>query len=239
MASNLIHLPSADQPLTMTSKEVAELCGKLHHHVLRDIRGMLAELHGEEGVTKFGDTLENPQNGQPYPIYRLPKRECLVLVAGYSTNVRARIIDRWLELEGGAAAVPVLNLRQPAQLLAVAAQLVELVQEQQALLSAQAPRVAFADAVAASEDDTTISEAAKVLGVGPRRFFEMLRDWGVLMVNNLPYQHHLDCGRFRVVEVPFTDPGGAKRTRLQTRVTARGLTYLQQKLAKASATQGA
>jgi len=66
---------------------------------MRDIRTMLVDLHGEEGISSFGDTLTNEQNGQTYPIYRLPKRETLILVSGYSVQMRAKIIDRWQELE--------------------------------------------------------------------------------------------------------------------------------------------
>lgn len=90
---------TAEADLTMTSREIAELTGKQHAHVMRDIRTMLVDLYGEEGVSKFGDTQINNQNGQSYPIFNLPKRETLVLVSGYSIAMRARIIDRWQELE--------------------------------------------------------------------------------------------------------------------------------------------
>ena len=42
--------------LTMTSLEIAELTGKRHDNVMRDIRSMLVELHGE-GVSP---NLETP-----------------------------------------------------------------------------------------------------------------------------------------------------------------------------------
>jgi hypothetical protein len=50
-------------------------------------------LHGEDGVLSFEDTYTNQQNGQTYQIYRLPKRETLILVSGYSVQMRARTID--------------------------------------------------------------------------------------------------------------------------------------------------
>lgn len=106
--SNMTKLPDN---LTMTSREIAELTGKRHDHVLRDIRTMLTELYGEGGVPSFEGTHTNPQNGQPYPIFKLPKRETLILVSGYSTELRAKIIDRWQELEIQAVKPtgPVLN----------------------------------------------------------------------------------------------------------------------------------
>jgi Rha family phage regulatory protein len=94
----------ASSPLTMSSREIAELTGKRHDNVMRDIRVMLVELHGEGGVLSFEDTHTNPQNGQTYPVFMLPKRETLILVSGYSVELRARIIDRWRELEARVAA---------------------------------------------------------------------------------------------------------------------------------------
>lgn len=90
---------AAAQSLTMSSREIAELTGKEHRNVMADIRKMLVELCDEEGVLKFQQTHRNEQNGQEYPIFSLPKRETLILVSGYSVELRARIIDRWQELE--------------------------------------------------------------------------------------------------------------------------------------------
>lgn len=246
------------QPTTMTSKEVATLTGKDLGNVHRDIRAMVGALVGavegngmdwkmtKDGMLPFlnheqiqGLTIDWDYRGYAEQ-FHLPKRLALILVSGYSITMRAAIVDRWQQLEG-AAGVPVgLNLRDPGQLLLAAAQLAELVQEQQAQLTAQAPRVAFAEAVGAAEDDQKVYVVAKVLGQGPIKFRAWLKQIGFLMPSGMPYQHHIDAGRARVIEVPFKDPAtGSQRLRPEVRITGRGLTFLQQKLAKAGTPQGA
>jgi phage regulator Rha-like protein len=95
--NDLSILPCA--ALTVSSREIAELTGKEHRNVLRDARAMLTELHGAGGVLSFEQTYRDPQNGQTYPAVMLPQRESLILVSGYSVAMRARIVDRWQELE--------------------------------------------------------------------------------------------------------------------------------------------
>ncbi|WP_144223636.1 Rha family transcriptional regulator [Mesorhizobium amorphae] len=85
------------QPLTMSSREIAELCEKQHAHVMRDIRAMLDGL--DMGQSNFGSTYTDAQ-GKVRDCYNLPKNLTLTLVAGYNVKLRARIIDRWMELEG-------------------------------------------------------------------------------------------------------------------------------------------
>lgn len=87
--------------VTMSSLEIAELTGKRHDHVLRDIRKMLEEL--EVGVLKFGETYINEQNGQEYSYFKLPRRECLILISSYSIKLRALLVDRLSELESTLA----------------------------------------------------------------------------------------------------------------------------------------
>jgi hypothetical protein len=64
-----------------------------HHD---DIRNTLEELNGEGDVLSFEDTQVNPRNGQSHQIYRLPKRETLVLVqrdhAGQDHRPLARLL---------------------------------------------------------------------------------------------------------------------------------------------------
>ena len=89
-----------DATLTMSSREIAELTGKRHDHVVRDIRKMLDALKIEQidDAPTFG-AIYLDDRGRQKPCFDLPKRECLILVSGYSTELRAKIIDRWLELE--------------------------------------------------------------------------------------------------------------------------------------------
>ena len=82
---------------TMTTREIAELTGKAHAHVLRDADAMLEALD-EKGRSKFGSTYQDAQ-GKERRELRLPKRETLILVSGYDVAMRAKIIDRLDELE--------------------------------------------------------------------------------------------------------------------------------------------
>ncbi len=86
----------------MSSREIAELTGKLHSHVMRDIREMLVQLYGPGGASKFGSSYVTEQN-KVVPEFLLPRRETEILVSGYSIPLRARIIDRWHELEAKQA----------------------------------------------------------------------------------------------------------------------------------------
>lgn len=112
--------PTTGQAVTMSSREIAELTGKEHRNVMRDIRAMLRDLYDDVGMLGFEHTEINTQNGVAYPIFMLPKRETLILVSGYSTELRARIIDRWQELEAKAAQPQPVALTQAEQDIRIA-----------------------------------------------------------------------------------------------------------------------
>ncbi|OPB29860.1 Rha family transcriptional regulator [Bartonella sp. WD12.1] len=93
--NNLIKTPQTT--LTMSSREIAKLCGKRHDNIVRDIRQICTDLKIE--VSDFASSYKD-STGRILPCFNLPKRECLILISGYSTVLRAKIIDRWMELEG-------------------------------------------------------------------------------------------------------------------------------------------
>jgi hypothetical protein len=103
----------------MSSLEIAELTGKRHDHVMRDIRNMLEEL--EINAPKFGGVYTDSK-GEKRPCFHLPKNLTITLVSGYSVVLRSRIVDRWMELEEEAAtgparapAVALPNFSNPAE----------------------------------------------------------------------------------------------------------------------------
>lgn len=87
---------STTQNQTMSSRDIAKLTDKRHDHVLRDIRSMFESLN-IQSPHFWGDYKDT--RGRVFQECNLPKRETLILVSGYNIQLRAKIIDRWEELE--------------------------------------------------------------------------------------------------------------------------------------------
>lgn len=82
-------------PLTMSSREIAELTGRAHHKVMRDIRHMIEELEEEEvNLSNFGLVSYRDEKNREYPEYHLPKDLSICRVSGYDVKLRLAIIRR-------------------------------------------------------------------------------------------------------------------------------------------------
>ena len=151
---------------TMSSREIAELTGSTHDNVLKTIRALVAK-----GVVSSNDTpYVHPQNGQVYREFLLSQRDTLVVVSGYSVELRARIIDRWQELESrvvGQLEIPTSF----AEALRLAADQAEQNQLLQQVIAKQAPKVEALQRLARTQGDVCITTAAQLLGVRPTRLF--------------------------------------------------------------------
>lgn len=84
---------------TMSSREIAELTGASHDNVLKTVRKLVSEGLVSQNETPY----THPQNGQTYTEFVLSFRDTMLVVSGYSAEMRARIIDRWQELEAQTA----------------------------------------------------------------------------------------------------------------------------------------
>lgn len=118
-----------------------------------------------------------------------------------------------------------------ARSLKFAAKQLESYQKEIALLK---PKAEFFDQVADSKTAIEIGEAAKVLnmGIGRNKLFQFLREQGILMNNNQPYQQYIDRGYFRVIEQKYTKPDGTTHINIKTLVYQRGLDYIRKLLKK-------
>ena len=72
----------------MSSREIAELTGKRHDHVMADIRNMFAAL--DLSTAEFS-AVYKADNGQSYEMFNLPKDLTLTLVSGYDIALRYRV----------------------------------------------------------------------------------------------------------------------------------------------------
>lgn len=228
--------PGAEQ-LTMTSLEIAELTGKRHDNVLADIRAMLEGL--SVSALSFQGCYQGG-NGKDLPLYALPRRETDVLLTGYSIPMRAKVIDRWHQLEEQVAK-PAFNVPTSfAEALRLAGELEEQrvalthqVGIQAAKIAQDAPKAKFHDEVSESEGLKGVSEVAKILGTGEKRLFKYLRKHKILIsegeTRNMPYQPHLDSGRMDVKWNNYTVPEtGEVKIHARPLFTGKGLIWIRQ-----------
>ncbi len=91
------------EPLTMSSKEIADLLDKRHDKVKQSIE-RLAD-NGIFAIPPMGET-PTPGGGRPMGYYLCDKRTSMITVAQLSPEATARIVDRWQELEAAVASQP-------------------------------------------------------------------------------------------------------------------------------------
>lgn len=121
-----------------------------------------------------------------------------------------------------------------ARALEIAHKTIDKMKNQNALLIAEnqrmKPKEEFFDAVADSKDAIEIGKVAKVLnypGIGRNKLFEILRDKGILMKDNVPYQKYIDNGCFRTIEQKYSMSNGETRISIKTLVYQKGVDYIR------------
>lgn len=211
-------------PLTMGSREIAELTEKQHGHVCRDIETMFKQL-GErpEGYIQLWT---HPQNGQQYREYRLDREHTECLITGYSAALRMRIIRRLRELEEGGAPLP----QALPEALRLAADMAEQNAELMNKVQQDAPKVAFVEHYVEAGGAKSLRETAKILNMPEKAMIDaLLRDKVLFRQsgNLLPHALRQREGLF-TVKTGTSDFGHAYT---QTRVTPRGVEWIAQRYA--------
>ena len=99
-SSTAVNVANHHHAVTMSSREIAELTGKEHKNVKRDIENMLSDL-GEDALSFERIYIDSVNRQQTE--YHLDRRHVECLLTGYSAVLRMKVIDRMHELESGMA----------------------------------------------------------------------------------------------------------------------------------------
>lgn len=185
--------------LTMSSREIAELTGKRHADVMRDIRTMMEALQQNADLRSVcKSSTYVGENDQSYPQYELDKDTSLTLLLGYDVVARMKVVKRWQQLEAQAApAVP----RTMSQALRLAAEQAEQIEQQQAALALAAPKAEYVDRYVAANGAKGFRQVAKLLGANEHEFRAWLQDEKIMYRLGgewTAHQCHIDAGRFVV-----------------------------------------
>ena len=212
----------SDAPLTMSSREIAELTGKQHKDVIRDIRVMLDALQKDGADLRH---VREDKDARGYTaMFHLDRELTDTLLTGYSIPLRRKVVARWHELEVQVSS----GFQVPqtfAQALMLAAQQAEKIEQQQAQLQLAAPKVAFVERYVEATGLKGFREVCKLLKANENRFREFLLEEKVMyrLGGTLTaHQNHIDAGRFEV----RTGVADSEHAYTSTKFTAKGVDWI-------------
>ena len=223
--------------IEITSRDIAELTGKQHSHVMRDIRN---EIKALEDASDFGvifkSSIYKDAYGREKPEYTFGREGAMQLALKYDAFTRRKVIRKLEELE--AAMKP-----KGEELIFLAViEAKRLIEEKNQLIENMKPKVEFADAIIENEDCISVFDMAKVLSqegykIGGIRFFEWLRSNNYVIKRkgddyNLPTQRSMEMKIFRIAEHSYKLPNGENMISKKTTVTGKGQKYFIEKFRK-------
>jgi len=222
--------------LTMSSREIADLTGKQHSNVLRDIKNMMEELKRDDSV--LNDELyhgyTDEKDGRGYiSIIRLNRHLTETLVTGYSVILRSKVIQRLHELEAQQTPKPPGNYVEALEALLAAEKekqlALEKIEAQQRAIEVKNQQIIASNEASIKAGEILVREFVKsndLIDIGEKQFFKWMRDKKILMASNEPYQTYVKRGFFTWKPTEEIH-GGA--IRYQLRVTPRGKVWLAAK----------
>lgn len=221
---------------TITSLEVAEMVGREHRSVTRDIRNIVEHLGGEHKIVQsyfIESTYTNSQNKQ-LPCYRLTKKGCELfgtrMTGAKGTQFAVAYIERFNEMEQ-----ELQTPKLPTNYKEALVHLLDKVEENEKLtienhvlaqqVSELQPKATYYDMVLQNKSLLSISTIAKDYGMSGQKLNGLLHKWGVQYKRGciwLLYAKYQDKG-YTHADTHVMD---AETTKLHTKWTQNGRLFL-------------
>lgn len=233
----------------MSSLEIAELTGKRHDNIVRDIRSLLKQGVSHLNFEESSYKQPQPRGGyKELPCFELTKKGCLILASGYDAVLREKIIDRWeqLELEKRKPQTPqtylealkaLVSSEEEKQRLAQEKQQLEVkAEQQQATIELQekeikqaAPKVNYYDTHLQSVNTLTTTQVAKEIGMNAEKLNSKLKELGIQYKQSGQWLLKAPYDRWGMHDVRtniFTSERGNTHTNTYTVWTQRGRRFI-------------
>jgi len=222
----------AGKAVTMSSREIAELCNKRHDNVMADITKMLKDIG--LNAPDFSGTYTTAQ-GNTYECFNLPKDLTVTLITGYRADLRYKVVKRLEQLEGQGR-LP--DLSDPVVLVQLltdhASKRIEA--EQRAAVAetkvqAMSEDVQALERLSKADGSLCISDAAKALQMRPKDLFSWLRANGWIYrragcQHDLGYQDKIITGYLEHKVTTVQRGDGTEKITEQVRITPKGMAKL-------------
>lgn len=216
----------------ITSLEIAELTGKKHHHVMRDIRNILEDLEdlSNKDLSNFGQNSYTDSYGRSQDMYVLTQKGALLLASGYDTVLRYKIIDRLekLELERKVSSSN-LAVPSPREIAYLILRLENEKDKLQNELMLAAPKVEYTEKVLTSVSGIRTTQIAKELGMSAQKLNLSLKTHGVQYKRNDQWvltAKYQDSNLTKTVTVPVVNKSGQTITSHLTVWTEQGRRFI-------------
>ena len=259
MANDLIQFGESHKVQGMTSLQIAEVTGKMHKHVLRDIRNLLDQGVSETNFGLSSYKQEQPNGGtKDVVMYELTPKGCLILASGYDAVLREKIVNKLEEYQQAERAniITLPNFEDPAEaamawakeyrekkVLAIENQSLqkEIVRLEQdnSNLAAEVQVLSddknYLDLIMRSRSLMTVTQIAQDYGMSAKAMNQILANMGIQYKNNgqwILYSKYKDGGYVSSRSIDITRSNGMPDTVMQTEWTQAGRRFLYEELKK-------
>jgi Rha family phage regulatory protein len=255
MQKDLIQFGETHKVQGMTSLQIAEVTGKRHADVMRDIRNILGQGVNERN---FALVEYRDKKGESRPMYELTPKGCLILASGYDVVLREKIIDKLEEYQQRESAnmITLPDFTDPAEaamawakeyrekkVLAIENDSLKIenkiLEKENVELASEVQELKhdrnYLDIIMRSRSLMTVSQIAQDYGMSAKAFNQQLAKMGIQYKNNeqwILYSRYKDCGYVSSGTIDITRSNGMPDVVMHTEWTQAGRRFLYEELKK-------